>query len=185
MSAFVPSDTEAALHDWLDLAMTGLSPKPQVIYADQAKPYPDYPFVTIKVLSELITNPNPEKKVLDEELPNGNFTEQITTRYDGTVSVQFFGPNHVQLARRAIASLGWSSVQEQAQQNSISVSVPENGRINTTELLGAVPEPRSVIDFTYRFAECVETPDGVGVIETVIATGDVGSVQIVAQEPPP
>jgi hypothetical protein len=183
VSEFVPTVEEAALYDWVALAVTGLDPLPVVLFADQGKPYPNYPYVTLKVLQETSMTANPDTKVLDEELSNGNFREQTITPYRGTLSLQAFGPTHATIARRIEASLNWASVQELNRNNNIGVGYAENGRLNLSTMLPGVPEPRSGIDFQYHFTECIDSPEGVGVIESVIATGVIDTVTIVASEP--
>lgn len=106
--SYVPTPVEEAIYGWLAEAV----PDVTVIYAHQAAPRPDTPFVTLLVVRE-DEDGHAGVRLTDTPL-EGDYAEEIERHLTVSVSVQTFGAQAYATLRRILDS---SDSAQQAQRN--------------------------------------------------------------------
>lgn len=175
---YTPTTLEVALRDWVVQALTvrGLEDGVAVAYGNQGKVRPQKPLVTVTVLTDS------EVETMREVLTGNQLTDgswevcQIESR-GGTVQVMCFGLTSWTLAKAIAASMRNADIVSFNASNNPELKLQIQRELvpitNLPNPLSITTEQRRYQDFEFAYSEATILPDGRGVLERAIVSGDV------------
>lgn len=174
---YIPTPTEIAIRKWVVASLGAKAfSDVAVIYQGQGFVRSQRPFVTVEVLTDDELQ-DPEEEVDGEnENPDGTYPVDVFEQRQGTVRVICYGSKSWLVARAIHRSLGRADVLDTNRNNGIEVLRAITPISNVPEFMSTHTEPRRQQDFIFAYCDVTRLPDGTGVLERFIATGEVDEV---------
>jgi hypothetical protein len=168
---YQPTEIEQRLAAWLVASLDqfyGI----EIAYQSQGHNRLERPFVTLQVLTDYAAQ-DPIEQVLDVLNDDGTYRVQISELRSGSVQVIAYGNNSWSVMRAVARSLRRQSVIDLNTSNGIDILMGLSPIQDIPEPMSTQTEPRRQQDFMFSYFDVTIYEDsGAGVIERVIATGD-------------
>lgn len=149
---------EIALQAWARSVLSAFDNDPlwpgqnvEVIYSDQGNAKLPKPFATILVLGH---SQSGDPAQVNEYLPGPDEIRlDFVARYQGTVSVQIFGPKHGAMARALELSLDQPPTRDANRASGLVVAYVSTAARRLSIDTNAVVEDRTALEFRFRFVD--------------------------------